>query len=148
MTTKASTGLRNHVLVSGSVRAALALGFLDFYSGPEPATADAPIDTATQKHLLRIYSDGSSTGINLAATAADGFVEKAAEAWTGTVIESGRATFFRLVGAADTNGLSTTEPRLQGTVARAGGDLNLSDVDLVAGDPQAVNYFTIALPAF
>lgn len=148
MTTKASTGLRNHVLVSGSVRAALALGFLDFYSGPEPATADAPIDTATQKHLLRIYSDGSSTGINLAATAADGFVEKAAEAWTGTVIESGRATFFRLVGAADTNGLSTTEPRLQGTVARAGADLNLADVEFDAGEPRSVNYFTIALPAF
>ncbi|MDR2333755.1 MAG: hypothetical protein LBE61_09750 [Burkholderiaceae bacterium] len=148
MTTKASTGLRNHVLVTGSARAGLANGFLDIYGGPEPATADAAIDPATQILLVRIYSDGTSTGINLAATAADGFVEKAAEAWTGTVIESGRATFFRLVGAADTGVLSTTQPRLQGSVARAGGDLNLSDVELVAGDPQAVNYFTVALPAF
>ena len=148
MTTKASTGVRNHVLVTGSLRAAFAGGFLDIYAGAEPATADAAIIPATHTHLVRIYSDGKSTGINLAATAADGFVEKSAEAWTGTVLETDRATFFRLVGPADTGALSTTAPRLQGTVARAGGDLNLSSVDLVAGDPQAVNYFTVALPAF
>lgn len=148
MTTKASTGVRNHVLVLGSLRTAFAGGFLDIYSGPEHATADAAINADTQKHLVRIFSDGNSTGINLAATAADGFVEKAAEAWTGTVLEDGKATFFRLVSAADAGELSITLPRLQGSIARAGGDLNLSDVDLVSGDPQAVNYFTIALPAF
>ncbi len=147
MTTKASTGLRNHVLATGSLKAALAAGFLELYSGAEPASPDLAAPAGA--FLLRIYSDGSSAGLNLAAAAVDGFIEKASgETWTGTVIETGTATWFRFVGAGDTGAASTTAPRLQGSVARAGGDLNISSVDLVAGAPQAVNFFTIALPSF
>ncbi|RYF49269.1 MAG: hypothetical protein EOO27_33935, partial [Comamonadaceae bacterium] len=74
MTTKASTGLRNHLLATGSLREALNGGFLELYSGTEPATADAAVPVGTL--LLRIYSDGTSAALNLAATAADGFIEK------------------------------------------------------------------------
>ena len=147
MTTKASTGLRNHLLATGSLRAALNGGFLELYSGAEPATADAAVPVGTL--LLRVYSDGTSAALNLSAAAADGFIEKATtETWTGTVIEDGKATWFRFVPAADAGGASITATRLQGSVARAGGDLNISVVDLVAGAPQAINYFTIALPSF
>lgn len=147
MTTKASTGLRNHILGTGSLKAALAGGFLELFSGVEPASADAEAPAGAR--LLRVYSDGSAAGLNLAAAAADGFIEKAStESWSGTVIETGAATWFRFVGPADTGAASTTEKRLQGAVARAGGDLNISDVNLVAGAPQAVNFFTIALPSF
>ena len=148
MTTKASTGLRNHMLVTGSLKSALDGGFLELYSGVEPVSADAAIPGGSTL-LLRVFSDGSSAGLNLSATAVDGFVEKAsAQTWSGTVIESGVATWFRLVGPTDTGALSTTSPRLQGSVARAGGDLNISNTDLVASAPQAVNFFTVALPAF
>lgn len=147
MTTKASTGLRNHLLATGSLRAALNGGFLELYSGAEPATADAPVPAGTL--LLRIYSDGTSAALNLAATAVDGFIEKStSETWSGTVITDGKATWFRFVGPSDGAGASTTAPRLQGSVARAGGDLNISVVDLVSGAPQAINYFTVAIPSF
>lgn len=147
MTTKASTGLRNHVLAVGSLKAALDGGFLELYQGVEPASADAAAPSADL--LLRVYSDGSSAGLNFAATAVDGFLEKSsAQAWTGTVIETGTATWFRFVPPGDTGGASTTVKRLQGSVARAGADLNISSVALVAGAPQAINYCTVALPSF
>ncbi|MFG0610833.1 hypothetical protein [Delftia sp. WSY_14] len=152
MTTKASTGLRNHMLATGSLKAALDGGFLELYGCPEvsiPATADAALDPAVHKLLARIYSDGTSAGLTLSTTAADGFIEKlSTQTWTGTVIESGTVRFFRFVGASDAGGLSITLPRLQGTVARAGADLNITSVDLPVGAPQAVNFFSIALPAF
>lgn len=146
---KASTGIRNHMLATGSAKAALDGGFVHIYEGPEPASADAAIDPLIHKKLVTIYSDGVSAGVNLAATAADGFIEKAsAETWTGTVLETGTAQFFRHVGPADTGVLSTTQPRLQGTVARAGAELNISSVSLVAAAPQAVNFYTLQLPSF
>lgn len=148
MTTKASTGLRNHMLATGSLKAALDGGFLELYQGPEPATADAAIDTAQHKLLVRIYSDGTSAGLTLSPTAADGFIEKSTQTWSGTNIDTGTVQFFRFVGPSDSGALSTTLARLQGTVARAGADLNITSVELTAGAPQAVNFFSIALPAF
>jgi hypothetical protein len=148
MTTKASTGLRNHMLATGSLKAALDGGFLELYQGPEPATADAPIDPAQHKLLVRIYSDGTSAGLTLSSTAADGFIEKSTQTWSGTNIDTGTVQFFRFVGPSDSGALSTTLARLQGTVARAGADLNITSVELTAGAPQAVNFFSIALPAF
>lgn len=148
MTTKASTGLRNHMLATGSLKAALDGGFLELYQGPEPATADAPIDPAQHKLLVRIYSDGTSAGLTLSPTAADGFIEKSTQTWSGTNIDTGTVQFFRFVGPSDSGALSTTLARLQGTVARAGADLNITSVELTVGAPQAVNFFSIALPAF
>lgn len=146
---KTSTGLRNHMLAVGSAKAALDGGFIRVYEGPEPASADAAIDPLIHKLLVTIYSDGTAAGLALAATAADGFIEKSStETWSGTVAETGVAKFFRHVGPTDTGALSTTQPRLQGTVARAGAELNISDTALVAAAPQAVNYYTLELPSF
>lgn len=146
---KTSTGLRNHMLAVGSAKAALNGGFIHIFEGPEPASADAAIVPATHKLLCTIFSDGTSAGLTLAATAADGFIDKSStETWSGTVAETGTAKFFRHVGSADTGALSTTQPRLQGTVARAGAELNISSADLVAGAPQSVNFYTLQLPSF
>lgn len=148
MTTKASTGLRNHMLAVGSLATALNGGFLELYSGPEPATADAAIDPSQHTMLCRIYSDGTAAGLNLAINAEDGFIEKSDETWSGTNVATGTARFFRFVGASDDGALSTTRARLQGSVARSGADLNITSVELESGAPQAVNFFSIALPAF
>lgn len=152
MTLKSSTGLRNHMLAIGSAKSALDGGFIHIYQcdpGNEPATADAAINPTLHKLLVTIYSNGTSAGLHLSATAADGFIDKAStETWSGTVIESGTARFFRQVGPSDTGALSTTLPRLQGAVARAGAELNISSVDLVAAAPQAVNFYTLQIPSF
>lgn len=147
MPVKASTGLRNHVLATGSVKSALDGGFVKIYAGTVPATADAALGSAVL--LCVIYSDGTSAGVNLAAAASDGSIAKSgSETWSGTNVASGTATFFRHVAAADDGSASTTAPRLQGTVGVSGADLNISSTALVAAVPQALDYYNLTLPTF
>ena len=145
----ASTGLRNKVLDTGSIKSVLAGGFIHVYSstiGNIPATADAAIDPGVHTKLLTVYGDGISTGLNL-GTASGGAIGKApAETWAGTVLATGNAVFFRYVGSADTGALSTTQPRLQGRVGVSGAELNISSLALTSGNTQAVNFISISLP--
>lgn len=143
-----STGLKNALLGSSSLKAALAGGFIHVYScavGDIPASANDAI-TASHTKLLTVYGDGTAAGLNL-GTASDGVIGKdAGEAWSGTILATGNAVFFRFVGASDTAAASTTEPRLQGRVGLAGAELNLSAVNLTAGNTQAINFLAISLP--
>ena len=145
----ASTGLRNKVLDTGSIKSVLAGGFIHVYSstiGNIPATADAAIAPGVHTKLLTVYGDGISEGLNL-GTASGGAIGKAAgETWAGTVLATGNAVFFRYVGGADTGVLSTTEPRLQGRVGVSGAELNISSLALTSGNTQAVNFISISLP--
>ena len=144
-----STGLRNKVLDTGSLKAALAGGFVHVYASALadiPATADAAIDPAKHTKLLTVYGDGVSAGVNL-GTADGGAIGKAAgETWAGTVLVDGNAAFFRFVGSADTGAASTTEPRLQGRVGVSGAELNLSAMALTAGQTQTINFISISQP--
>lgn len=145
MATKFSTGLRNYVLVTGSLKGALDGGKIIIYSGAEPATADAALGSATP--LVTITDNGGAGGLTIATTASAGVVSKdATQVWRGTVGTSNTATFFRYVKTGDSGASSTTDIRIQGTVALAGADLNLSSVDLVATAIQSIDYFAIALP--
>ena len=143
-----STGLKNALLDSSSLKAALADGFIHIYScavGDIPASANDAI-TASHTKLLTVYGDGTSAGLNL-GTASDGVIGKdAGESWAGTVLATGNAVFFRFVGASDTAALSTSEPRLQGRVGLAGAELNISSVTLTSGNTQAINFLAISLP--
>ncbi len=145
----ASTGLRNKVLDTGSAKSVLAAGFIHVYSSTVtdiPATADAAIDPAKHTKLLTVYGDGISAGLNL-GTAGGGAIGKAAgETWSGPVLATGNAVFFRYVAAGDTGALSTTEARYQGRCGTSGAELNLSSLALTAGNTQAVNFASISLP--
>lgn len=144
----ASTGLRTHVLGTGSLKTALAAGFIHIYScaiADIPASADAAI-TASHTKLLTFYGDGAATGLNL-GVADDGAIGKAAgETWSGTILVTGNATFFRFVGSADTGAASAAEPRLQGRVGMAGAELNIDTLALVAGQTKQLNFVNINLP--
>ncbi len=147
MSAKASTGLRNGMLDSGSLKSQLDAGFIKLYGGTVPATADAAIGGATLLCTLSINSTG--VGINFDTTATGDVLSKApGEIWSGTNAASGTATFYRHVAAADDGTLSTTAPRLQGTIAVAGGDINLSSVALVNGATQTLAYYSVTLPTF
>lgn len=141
-----STGLRNYMLGTGSLKAALNLGFIDFYTGVQPATADSAIGVDNQK-ICRISVNNSGTGLTLDTPASGVITKNISEAWTGTVlVPGGQATFFRHVGDADDATASTSQPRIQGSIALAGGDINLSSVALTPGATQTLDYYTIALP--
>lgn len=144
MTFHVSTGLRNKILDTGALKTRLALGFIDIYSGPEPANADAALSGNTK--LCRISNNKTATGLTFDAAALGVIPKAAAEVWKGTNLATGTASFYRFVTATDTGTASTTEERLQGTIGLAGAELNLSSVALTSGVDQTVDYFTVALP--
>lgn len=142
---KRSTGLRNAMLVTGSFKNQMDLCKLKIYAGTVPASANDSIGAATL--LCVVSNNGTATGLTFEAAAVDGVLSKtAAEVWSGTNVAGGVASFYRLETAADTQALSPTEKRVQGTVGVAGADLNLSNTTLVSGAPQAINFYTVALP--
>lgn len=141
-----STGLRNHILASGSIADALNGGCVRLYAGTVPADADASIGSAT---LLRVYTvDGAGTGLNYESSASDGALPKdATETWRGTAVANGTATFWRHSSLSDAGGASTSEKRIQGTVATAGGSLNLSSLVVTSGTIGDIDFSNISMPA-
>lgn len=145
MTIHASTGLRNKMLDTGSLKASLNLGFIKIYAGTEPVTADASLGSATL--LCTISNNSTGTGLTMDAAAVAGVLLKnPAEVWSGVNANTGAASFYRHVAPGDTGASSVTEARLQGSIAVAGSDMNLSNLALVAAAPQTLDYYACALP--
>jgi hypothetical protein len=142
---KLSTGLRNYLLDTGALKTALNLGFIKIYSGAVPTTADDAIAVGNTL-LCTISVNSTGTGLTLGTSSSGVITKNISEAWSGVNAASSAATFFRHVGSADDGTSSSTQPRIQGTVALAGGDLNLSSTSLVSGATQTIDYYTIALP--
>lgn len=143
---KVSTGLRNKVLDTGSLRSRLNLGFICIYSGAEPATADAAV---TGTLLCTISVSGGGTGLSFDAAAANGVLAKSAEVWSGAIVATGVAGYYRFAAAGDTGAASTTEERIQGSVGLAGADLNLTSTSLTTNaslTAQTIDYYVVSLP--
>ncbi len=69
--------------------------------------------------------------------------------WSGTVLATGVAGYFRLKGSIVDAGAADTSPftfiRLQGTCGTGTGDLPLSTTSLTLGDPFSINTWTLSL---
>ena len=144
---KRSTGLRNYMLATGSLKGALDGKVIKIYSGPEPASADAALSGNTLLCTITVGGDGS-TGLTLDAAATNGQITKnTGEVWEGDIVANGDATFFRQETLADSGGVSTTAVRLQGNIANVGADLNFTDTTFVRGDARRINYYVAAIPA-
>jgi hypothetical protein len=145
MSLKTSTGVRNGILTTSSLKALLDTGKLYIYGGAIPAAADDSIGSATL--LLTVSLSSGGTGITFATPAVAGVLSKnAGETWSGVVATGGTATFFRWKMTGDTDALSTTALRLQGIVAAVGGDINLTSTLLVAAATQTIDFFQIGQP--
>ena len=144
MAIKNSTGLRNAMLASGSAKAALDGGKINIYAGAAPATADDAVGGATLLCAITLNSTG--TGILFDTAAVNGVLaKKPSETWSGAIASTGTAAWYRHVAAADDGTLSTTAPRLQGTVALIGADLNI-DPNFISGQTKVIEHYVIALP--
>jgi len=149
MALKLSTGLRNQLCDTAPLKTILALGRLNIYktSGGVPDTADDALVGGTHTLLCSISNNNTGTGLTLAAAAAAGVITKnLSETWSHAAAASGDAAFFRFVAVGDTGALSTTEPRLQGLCALAGGELNLPALAMVATTVYTVDDWSFALP--
>lgn len=144
MAFKESTGIRNANLVTGPIKSLLDGGFINIYSGPAPATADAAV---TGTLLCTISNNSTATGLTFEASAANGSVSKTlSEVWSGVNAATGIAGYYRFVTATDDGTLSATQYRLQGNVATAGAELNLSSISLTSGATQTIDYFVYSRP--
>jgi hypothetical protein len=141
-----STGLRNHMLVTGSVKSGLDGGVIRVYDGVVPASADAALSGNTL--LVTISNGGLGTGITLDATPSAGVVVKnTSETWSGTCSASGTATFFRFSAITDAFGSSTTEKRAQGTVGVLGADMLVANTTFTNGAVRQVDSFALGMPS-
>lgn len=145
MALKYSTGLRKGLMVTGSLKSLLDGGSVVIYSGPVPANADAALSGNVALVDIKVITTG--VGVTFEAIAPSGVLTKSlTETWQSNNDATGDATFFRFIKSADTGGSSTSEVRVQGTVGTAGADMQISSVSLVAGAPQAIEYFSLAMP--
>jgi len=149
MAIKFSTGLKNAVLDTNSLKTSLDDGYIKVYSGTIPADADAALGAAV---LLNTYSDngaaaGAGNGLDLDTSAASGAISKApAQVWKGTAVATATASFWRYVQLADDGSASATQQRIQGTIGGAGADLFVASTTFTTSTEYTIDYFSVAVP--
>ena len=151
MTIRLSTQLRNNLAGATGFAATFANGYIEVYSGTQPATADAAV-TGTLLGTITLASGAFTPGVATNgltfAAAAGGAVSKSG-VWSMNGVAAGTAGWFRLKTNAEAVGgiLSTTLARLDGSVAVSGADMNLSNIVIAIGAPTTVDSFTWTQPA-
>ena len=150
MTVRLSTGLRNNLVGATGFASTFANGVIDVYSGAQPVTADAAA-TGTLLGTVTLnsgaFTPGTATnGLTFAAAAA-GAVAKSGT-WSFNGVAAGTAGWFRFrANAVDAGAVSAVLPRLDGSIAVSGADMNLSNITIAVGAPNTVDTFTWTQPA-
>lgn len=138
----------------GSLKDIMKDGVIKVYSGAQPTSAD----DAVAGTLLITFSVSSGTfvagafgnGLEFENDPTDGVIEKASgEVWSGVAVATGTAGWFRFVGnAADAGALSTTLPRIDGSVGTSGADMNFGTTSIVTGRTYTLDTFSLTLPEY
>lgn len=150
MTVRLSTGLRNNLAGALGFAATFDKGVIEIYSGAQPANADAAI-TGVLLGTVTLNSGAfvpgaPGNGLTFAAPAG-GAVAKSG-VWSFNGAAAGTAGWFRLKGnGEDAGGVSAVLPRVDGSIAVSGGDLNLSNITIALGAPNTIDTFTWTQPA-
>lgn len=150
MAIRLGTGLRNQMLNgiagTGGLKTILDGGYLDIFTGAQPASADH-VETGTK--LIRISSTSgtaASDGLRF-GTAANGAIPLTVPVWSGVVSVAGVAGWARFYGTAGTSGTSGSALRMDMSVGVSGADLNLSHTSLVVSSVLTISTFNITEPA-
>lgn len=150
MTVRLSTGLRTLMAGTTGFGTAFANGVIEVRTGAQPSTADgAASGTLLGTITLNsgAFTPGSPTNGLTFNAAASGAVTKSG-VWSFVGVAEGVAGWFRLkANAVDGGGTSTSAVRMDGSVASAGSDLNLSNITVAIGSPNTVDSFTFTIPA-
>ena len=144
MTVRLSTGLRNNLAGATGFAATFANGVIDIYTGTQPVSADSAI-SGTLLGRVTLNSGAFTAGLPgnglTFAAAAAGAVSKSG-VWSFAGLANGTAGWFRLKGnALDNDSASTTLPRVDGSIATSGADLNLSNIAIAIGAPNTIDTF-------
>ena len=150
MTTRLSTGLRTLLAGTTGFATTFTNGVIEIYSGTQPASADAAV-TGTLLGTVTLgsgaFTPGSPANGLTFDVAANGAVGKSG-VWSFAGVAAGTAGWFRLkANGVDAGAVSNTLPRLDGSIATSGADLNLSNIAIAIGAPTTVDSFTFTFPA-
>lgn len=146
-----STNLFDEFLTT--LRTELANGVINFYSGSQPATADAAI-TGTLIGQTSVgagaWTPGSPTnGLNFDAVVAESasISKAAAEEWKFDVDNAGTIGWGRFISnsVSDSGGELKTVARIDFSVGITSGDCRMSKVTYATGETGIVQSFTIPL---
>ena len=148
MTVRLSTGLRTALAGLLGFAATFEKGIIEIRTGPQPANADAAatgtlLATVTMNSLA--FTPGSPTNGLTFASASAGAVAKLGT-WSFQGIADGTAGWFRLKGnALDNDAVSTTLPRVDGSTATSGADLDMH-IAIKTGEAGTIDGFAFAIP--
>ena len=149
MTVRLSTKLRDNLAGTTGFAATFANGIIEIYSGTQPVTADAAV-TGTLLGTVTLNSGAFTPGTatnGLTFAAASGGAASKSGVWSFNGVAVGTAGWFRLKGnAVDAGGVSTVLPRLDGSIATSGADLNLSNISIAVSSPNTIDSFQFSIP--
>ena len=150
MTVRLSTQLRNNLAGTVGFATSFANGVIEIYTGTQPATADSAVSgtlLGTVTLASGAFTPGAATNGLTWAASTGGAVSKSGT-WSFNGIAAGTAGWFRLKGnAVDAGGASTVLPRLDGSIATSGADMNLSNLSITIGAPSTIDSFSFTIPA-
>lgn len=141
-------------LTGGSLKDIFKDSVLKIYSGSQPASADAAV-TGTLLCTITVSSGTFTPGAVAAGlefdVASSGAISKlSTQTWSGVNVATGTAGYFRLYANAPDTGVLDSGyiyPRIDGAIATAGSELNLSSTSLVASATLTIDTFTLTLPS-
>lgn len=150
MAQRFSTGLIAAMLSSGSFRTLMANGVLRFFTGAQPATADAA-ETGTLLLEVTIASGAftpgvGTNGLNFDTTLTNIIAKVPAEVWSGVGLANGTAGWFRFYDNNRTAGASTTARRFDGSCATSGGQATMASTTVNLGATTTIQSCTVTLP--
>lgn len=148
MAIRLSTGLRNKLAGTDGQGFGEAMnnGVLDIYTGAQPTDANQ-VETGTK--LVRLSSTSGTAaedGLKFGTTG-DGTLTIGTPAWSGLILASGVAGWFRFYGSGGTAGSSATAIRFDGAVGVSGSDLDLTHTNLTKDAVLTIKAATIVQPA-
>ena len=149
MAERLSTFYANEQL--NNFKTAYANGVMAIYSGSQPATADEA-ETGTLLCLLtkdaQPFTAGDPTnGLNF-GDPAGGVVDIApGEVWSGIVLQTGVAGWFRFYDNNYVTGESDTARRFDGAISpSSSAELQMANTTLTAGDTAVLESFPVSYP--
>lgn len=148
-----ATALADAINRNGIYKATAAAAVVTVTAPAGTGAAHNGLALAATVTTMTATSSGNITG-GVAATGglqwgvpSSGTISKSG-VWSFNGLGAGTAGWFRMKGSAlDSNALSTTLPRLDGSIAVSGADMNLSNITIALDAPTTIDALSVTMPA-
>lgn len=147
----AGPNVKIQCIKGGSLADIFKDGVLYLYTGTQPASASY---ASTSSTLLAIFTNNGGTfvpgspenGLRFGVSSLGVMSKDASQVWQSVAIASGTAGWFRLcANPADSGALSTSLPRIDGSVGTSGSQLDMTSTTITLGATYTIDTFTITL---